>query len=338
MGRDARGPALRVPDVMAWALQRAGTLMRSTVAWLAACLTSIGCNAVLGNGSGEVPVSDDDAGWAAGGAGGAAGRGGDEIDEGGADGHRGGAAGQASIDAWSEAAEPDATTIDATFDSSDAWGERSMDASRDADVLGPADSRPVDPAASLDGQRWDLPCGAVSADSQVCQDLPPGIGMCPPAPGSRTVDKTISFGGVPGKQYLVDLRFRGIVEPKDYEGGTDYGGHLYVGGMPASKADGGLSQYNVYSLTISSPPKVLYLNFASAESRYVFPIDSHYAVSIDAGAKVTLGSTDLDCTLVRNCMDVKVQPCEPYVVPNVPPASGYDGQFILMNVLSVTEK
>jgi hypothetical protein len=336
MGRNALNPALRVPDAMAWALQCAGTLMRSIVACLAVCLTSTGCNALLGNGSGDVPVSDDDAGSVA--ASGSGTAGGSSGGSGAADGHSGGAAGQVSMDAWSEAAEPDARDIDASFDSSDASGERSMDASRDADALGTVDSRPVDPAASLDGQRWDLPCGTVSADSQVCQDLPPGISMCPPAPGSRTVDKTISFGGVPGKQYLVDLRFRGIVEPKDYEGGADYGGHLYVGGMPAPKADGGLSQYNVYSLTVSSPPKVLYLNFASTESRYVFPIDSHYAVSIDAGAKVTLGSTDLDCTLVRNCMDVKVQPCEPYVVPNVPPASGYDGQFILMNVLSVTEK
>jgi hypothetical protein len=213
-----------------------------------------------------------------------------------------------------------------------------MDASREADALGTIDSRATDPAASLEGQRWDLPCGTVSADNQVCQDLPPGITTCPAAPGSRTVDKTITFGGAPGKQYLVDLRFRGVVEPKNYEGGSDYGGHLYVGGTPADRPDGGLSQYNVYSLTVSSPPKVLYLNFAPTESRSVFPIDSHYAVSIDAGAKVTLGSTDLDCFLVRNCMDVKVQPCQPYVVANVPPASGYDGQFIVINVVSVTEK
>jgi hypothetical protein len=301
--------------------------MRSIVACYAVCLALTGCNAVLGNDSGDVPVSDGDAGWAtAGGSGttgGAAGRGGDEIDEGGADGE-GGTAGRANVDAWIEAAEPDAKVLDASFEANDASQERSMDASREADAL--------------EGQRWDLPCGTVSADNQVCQDLPPGITTCPAAPGSRTVDKTITFGGAPGKQYLVDLRFRGVVEPKNYEGGSDYGGHLYVGGTPADRPDGGLSQYNVYSLTVSSPPKVLYLNFAPTESRSVFPIDSHYAVSIDAGAKVTLGSTDLDCFLVRNCMDVKVQPCQPYVVANVPPASGYDGQFIVIDVVSVTEK
>src|SRR2546429_86952 len=76
------------------------------------------------------------------------------------------------------------------------------------------------------------------------------------------------------------------------------------------------SKYNVYSLTFPSPAQTYYLNFDehAGESHYVFPIDIRAVVPIEAGAKVTLASFDLDCVLVRNCMDVKVQPCKPYVI------------------------
>src|SRR5690348_3932963 len=71
--RQNRG--FRVPDVMACALQSHERRMRSIVAFFLVCLTS-GCNALLGNGSGDVPASDDDAGSVVGTAGGGAGRGG----------------------------------------------------------------------------------------------------------------------------------------------------------------------------------------------------------------------------------------------------------------------
>jgi len=37
--------------------------------------------------------------------------------------------------------------------------------------------------------------------------------------------------------------------------------------------------------------------------------------------------------MVRNCVDVTVQSCAPYVIAGVPPSSGFNGQFLVMNVL-----
>jgi hypothetical protein len=72
------------------------------------------------------------------------------------------------------------------------------------------------------------------------------------------------------------------------------------------------------------------------ESRYVFTIDHTEVVRIEGGATVTLASADADCLMVRNCVDVKVQPCQPYVINGIPPAPGaFNGQFIQMNVVSV---
>ena len=228
--------------------------------------------------------------------------------------------------------------IDASASSDASIGPK--DAARDGPFDALVDRPPVDPAAVLEGQRWDLPCGPMIPDNQVCQDLPADATMCPPDPGSRTVNRTLTFGGTPHTFYDVELRFRGVVEPKIYEGGTEWGQHLYVGGVPAPHQDGSKSQYNVYSLTVSSPANVYYFNFDEhmGESRYVFPVDIRHVVTIEGGARVTLASTDLDCVMIRNCVDVAVQPCTPYVIAGVPPSSGYNGQFLLMNVLSVTPK
>jgi len=167
-------------------------------------------------------------------------------------------------------------TADANVDAGDSSDVSisPKDAARDGPFdASTVDRPPLDPAAVLEGQRWDLPCGPMVPDNQVCQDLAADATMCPPDPGSRTVNRTLTFGGTPKTLYDVELRFRGVVEPKIYEGGTEWGQHLYVGGVPAPHPDGGKSQYNVYSLAVSSPANVYYFNFDehNGESRYVFP-------------------------------------------------------------------
>jgi hypothetical protein len=325
------------------------------------CLAPVGCNAILGNGSGEFEASSGEStgsglvGTGASGSGSAGAAGSEDGGSGGSVGEGGGsidAAAGSAVDRDRDARPDAASTRDAgqndvvaTVDASDAGASLDAsagpkDAARDGPVDALSDRPPLNPAAVLEGQRWDLPCGPMVPDNQVCQDLPVNTTMCPPDPGSRTVNRTLTFGGTPNTFYDVELRFRGVVEPKIYEGGTEWGQHLYVGGVPALHEDGTKSQYNVYSLTVSSPANVYYFNFDEhmGETRYVFPVDIRHVVTIEGGARVTLASMDLDCVMIRNCVDVTVQPCTPYVIAGVPPASGYNGQFLLINVLSVTPK
>jgi hypothetical protein len=191
-------------------------------------------------------------------------------------------------------------------------------------------------AASLDGQRWELPCGTIFDYDDLCLGLPPGATTCPTEPaGFFPVDSSVEFGGQPGTVYDVTLRFRGLVEPKTYTDGSALGEQFYRGGTPTA------TTFNVYSLTISEPESTYYLNYAEgqAEGRRVSRIDYQHSVPIAGGATVTLRVYDSNCSFVRNCADVRAPTCDPLVVPDVPPApSAYNGQFVQMNVVGVTPR
>ena len=169
------------------------------------------------------------------------------------------------------------------------------------------------PAASLSGLRWELPCIAPTTDARVCTT-------------NASDTKSTVFGGAPGAQYDIELRFRGVVETKAYSGGaTD--GFLNVGGTPAGDA------WNVYRLSISAPAQTLYLNAGTSGLFHSFGIDYTRTVRAASGATVTLTSLSIDNLEIVNRDDGG----NPIVVPNVPPApSPYDGQFVQMDVVSVT--
>jgi hypothetical protein len=186
----------------------------------------------------------------------------------------------------------------------------------------------TNPAAPIDRQRWEVPCGGTFPDGQICATLPPGATTCP-ASGSALVDRLVTFGGADGVPYDVTLRFRGLVEPKSYLAGSSAGDHYYVGGMP------GPSGFNVYALTVSSPPQVVYLNADELETHRVFPLDHTKTLRIAGRATVRLQASDPNCGEVRNCRDVTQPVCTPYVIPGLPPDTGYNGQFIQMDVVGV---
>jgi len=103
------------------------------------------------------------------------------------------------------------------------------------------------------------------------------------------VTTTATAGGSSGTIYDVVLRFRGVIEQRTYEGGTQEGS-WYVGGSAPSMSD----TYNIYSLNISSPPQQYYLNAGTSGLTYCSGVDY----------------TESDA---------------------------YDGQFLQMDVISVTE-
>ncbi len=172
---------------------------------------------------------------------------------------------------------------------------------------------PMMAVAALDGLRWSLPCSNN------------GNGYCDtPA----TDAKSATLSGNPGARYDITLRFRGVVEEKTYLYGTA-DGHWQTGGMPNEDL------YNVYKLEIAAPAQTYYLNAGQTGLGYCVPIDYTKTVQANAGALVSLTADSIDSTQVDNHSD----PGYPIVIPEIPPApDAYNGQFIQMDVVSVTER
>ena len=170
----------------------------------------------------------------------------------------------------------------------------------------------VDIAASLSGLRWELPCRAPRTSVACATSVP-----TPPA---------TTLSGSSARQYDLVLRFRGVVERQAYAGGAA-DGPWYVGGSPASNA------YNIYSLTTSSPAQTYYVN-AGPQAEVCVAIDFVRTVRVNGGARVQLSaSTGNDAAQLTN-HDAAGQAI---VVPGIAPSpSAYDGQFVQMDVVSVT--
>jgi hypothetical protein len=207
-----------------------------------------------------------------------------------------------------------------------------------------------DVAVVLDGQKWLVPCGPPqSLSGLVCVNMAGSI--CPQSTaipyltrGMINRDDTVTFGGTPGKTYDVRVRIQGVVEPKHYGGGTKDLQHegWYVGGTPNMTGN-----YGVYMLGVSDPPQVYYLNALSQnEAHFTYPIDYTVTVPIASGAQVRFLASDSNCSAIRNCDATSIDSipgisvCAALQLPDVTPsdvAQPYNGQFMVMHVLSVSE-
>lgn len=163
-------------------------------------------------------------------------------------------------------------------------------------------------AATLSGLRWELPCS-----------MPRGETWCTT---SAAAPRSATLTGSAARSYDVRMRFRGVVERKTYSGGRA-DGPWYVGGAPAS------NPYNIYSLTVSDPAETYYLN-PGPQADVCVALDFERTVRVRGNARLTLGTnTGTDTAQVNNRGAI--------VVPGIAPApDAYDGQFIQMDVLSVT--
>jgi hypothetical protein len=183
-------------------------------------------------------------------------------------------------------------------------------------------------ATMLDGYRWELPC----ENPDPAAYKPKGV--CPWDPallakGSADdtwklkIEDTKTLGGRPDTVYAVTLRFRGVSEPKNYEGGTAASDHFYVGGTEVR------SDYNIYSIRVSDPPQTYYLTRHERKTgHFTFAFDYTAAIEARGGATLTLGLYDHNTKAIANG--------EQHVVADIPPApKPYSGHFIQMNVVGV---
>ena len=165
-------------------------------------------------------------------------------------------------------------------------------------------------AATINGFRWEMPC-----------DTDPGAGD--ECATSAAVNQTRTLGGKAGTIYQVAIRVRGVVEPMLYKGGTADATHFRIGGTPNN------GTYNIYSITVSDPPQVYYLNDATAVGHNTFLIDHMKSIPIRGGATVKFIGDGQNKVEIANFHHL--------VVTGVPPApTPYVGQLIQLDVQSVS--
>src|SRR5436190_61719 len=181
---------------------------------------------------------------------------------------------------------------------------------------------PASPAAAIDGYRFEFPCkdpmpenpkeGASGPSALVTGD--------PKTTDNFTVQKT--FGGEKGKRYKVTLRIRGVVEPMMYKGGEQVGDYFYIGGEKNN------ATYNVYQISVSSPPSHYFLNRQDKVGHQIFTIDYTQTIEIEGGATITFHGDGQNGRLITNFKKL--------VVPDVAPApKPFNGQFIQVDVVDV---
>jgi hypothetical protein len=192
----------------------------------------------------------------------------------------------------------------------------------------PAADDPLSYASALSGARWELPCHNRDPEAYKPKDvckwdpalLAKGVSE---DPWKLKIEEKKTFGGKPDVIYEVTLRFRGISEPKNYQGGQPVGEHFYVGGEEVR------DNYNIYVLDVADPPQKYYLTRDERKTgHFTFKFDYTATVKIRGGAQVTLGTYDHNDESIANG--------EHHVVPGLPPApQPYAGHFIQMDVVSV---
>jgi len=179
-----------------------------------------------------------------------------------------------------------------------------------------------DATASLAGLRLEVPCGDhFNQDTECHWDR----ALLQPEGSPWKLEREIirTFAGDPRTIYQVTLHVRGVVEPKNFTGGTVQFEHFQSGGAPVK------NDYNFYNIEVSDPKAVYTVNRnAEKVGHYTFPIDYVVTIPIRGGATVTMGAYDSN--------DVAIANHQHHVVAGVPPdPRPFDGQFFQLDVESI---
>lgn len=177
-------------------------------------------------------------------------------------------------------------------------------------------------AASLAGLRLEVPCADHFNNDTECHWDPALLQNADPH-WKMKHEIIRTFRGKQDVLYRVTLHVRGVVEPKNFTGGTVQSDHFQVRGDPVR------NDYNFYSLAVSDPAASYTVNRnAEKVGHYTFAIDYHVTIPIRGGATVTMGAYDSN--------DVAIANHEHHVVAGIPPApQPFDGQFFQIDVEKV---
>lgn len=175
------------------------------------------------------------------------------------------------------------------------------------------DGRRCSVDATLPTLRIEVPCmGPMGCNNPYCN-----------ASNSETDEAVL--GGNPAVSYEVTLRFRGVIEEKNYFGG-DEDGFWNEGGNPDN--DG----WNTYSLDISTPAQTYWLNSGNPGADHCQPVDYQRTLSVMGGSTVRVAMNDTNNCAAPNNDDQG----EPIVIPGIPPdPMAFDGQFLQVDVVDI---
>lgn len=161
----------------------------------------------------------------------------------------------------------------------------------------------------IDGFRWEMACDKDPGTEQVCDS-------------TAAVKKVETLPELAGLSFSVELRFRGVVEPMKYKDGKLTGERFYTAGVADDPT------YNIYSIEVSNPKQIYYLNYANAVGHDTFLLDYTAKIEVAAGATITLTGNGQNGRQIANFKKL--------VAPGVPAPSHISAQFVQMNVVSVT--
>lgn len=164
---------------------------------------------------------------------------------------------------------------------------------------------------TLEMIRWESPCRGGDGPERCRTDGP--------------ITAAFNLRGLPGSQYEVVLRFRGVVERRTYVGGYHEGGAWQIGGGPTANAR------NIFQLELTSPAQSIYLNRTDDQEEFCEIIDERLAIRFNVGTSILANIQGRGAQLRNRGADGR-----PLVVAGVPPApQPYNGQFIQLSVESI---
>lgn len=190
---------------------------------------------------------------------------------------------------------------------------------------------PIDYAGAMNGYRWELPCEDPSLRDTCAWDPALLDGAIDDPMYTLHREDAITFGGDPAVVYDVQIRVRGLTEPKDFSGGEVQQEYFQIDGTP------GTNDYNIYSVSVGDPAHVYTLNRnAMGTGHYTFVVDYTVTIPIRGGTSVTMAMMDPNMQAIANPGGSSGSP-DPFVVPEIPPfPDPFYGQFLQMDVLAVT--
>lgn len=245
-----------------------------------------------------------------------------------------GSSGGASSGSTTTEPEDGTTVAGSTSTSGDPDTAPADSTSTTGDPDGSSTSGGEDPlafAGEMNGYRWELPCEDPSQRDTCPWDPALLEGAIDDPDVTLHRETLVVFGGDPAVVYDVEIRLRGLVEPKTFTGGEVWAEHFQLGGTPD------VNDYNIYAIDVADPAQRYTLNRnAMSVGHYTFVIDYTVTIPIRGGTEVRLTMIDPNNIAIANPGGSSGS-ADPFVVPEIPPfPDPFYGQFIQMNVLSVT--
>ncbi len=204
------------------------------------------------------------------------------------------------------------------------------------------DNGGCDPNATCSDDSGEIECACnlgYEGDGQQCsvdatlptlriEALCVGQGSCdaPYCVNSDFETDGVAMTGNPAVTYEVTLRFRGVFEEKEYNGGTN-DGFWNEGGTPND------DEWNIYELEISDPPQSYWLNSGSAFTDHCELVDYQRTVTVIGGSMVSVTMEERTGSCAARNRDDRGNPI---VIPGIPPApEAFDGQFLQVDVVDI---